>query len=148
MARRTRMDAYEQRARAVKLGRTYLAKAVDMHRAMRDFDQDPWFETLLEDVLAAALDILTMLPDEFFAEQRVQNFLGLRADLIDNTYNASDAAQEYVEGIVAKLAERRGVAKRQKRIEMLENVAGRTPEEAEAYLAKAKEMRRHASPQR
>lgn len=140
-----RMRAYERRQRAVKMADTYLKKAVDLHHAMlhtmADLGPDHWLDQLLETALIVATDIIELLPDHYFSESQLENVLGLELSLADSKYNLSDTADELVEKLTKALATRRDGVKTNELIAKLENIEGRTPEEAELFKAKAAELR-------
>lgn len=53
-----------------------------------------------------------------------------------------DDMETYIGSAREGLAERQAVRQREQKVKALRNIAGRTPEEAEAYLAKADELER------
>jgi hypothetical protein len=133
-----RIAYFDKRQRAVKLARTYTSKAGAMVHA-DDVPFDPWYQDLLVDLLDCAEDILTAVGDDYFETQTAEDYFNLGTGPV--SYRLSDDAQERVEKLVELLRQRRDDAKRKRRIELLENVEGRTPEEAQAHLAKAAELR-------
>lgn len=139
----TRAEAYEKRERAVKLAQTYLRKSEAWLYCDPPLPPSSSYWDLLDTALGVAFEILRKLPDDYFETTPVENWLGLPSGLLP-TVNLSDAPHERVEKIVKLLEERRTSAKRRRRIVLLEQVEGRSPEEAEAYLAKAAELRERA----
>jgi hypothetical protein len=53
----------------------------------------------------------------------------------------SDTANEHIEKLARLMVERRLKSARDRKIALLENVEGRTPEEAKLYLERASRMR-------
>jgi hypothetical protein len=89
-----------------------------------------WFDygRLLEQAIDTAATIVEHLPDSYFET--------------DDDYNESDDWLAEALKLVAAIEARREADRKRRRIEALENVTGRTPEEAELYRAKADELRR------
>lgn len=133
---RTRSEAYEARSRAVKTTRTYLHKSEAMLHA--DLPLDPAYWDLLDSALDVAFEILKALPDTFFQTEVAEPFFGI---LPGGPINLSDTPNDRAVEIVKLLEERRIASIRARRIALLEQVDGRTPEEAELYLAKATQLR-------
>lgn len=131
------VEAYEKRERALKFAITYLRKATMMLHP-RDYWQrvSSAYWTLLDEALDTACEIVKELPDEFFVTEEVESVFGLPGGKL----NLSDGPLEKVEKLVALLERRRSEGKKQRRIALLSNVEGRTPEEAEAFRAKAAEL--------
>lgn len=136
-----RMKVYEKVDRAVKLATTYVRKAEDaLHwpEAPKPLLVGYW--SLLDQMLDAAVEIAERLPDDYFEESEGGNFFGLAV----GRHNMSDDLLERAQKVLAAVEARRAGAKDARRIAALENTEGRTPEEAELYRAKAKQLRRAA----
>ncbi len=123
---------YDRIDRLVKTATTYARKAeaaLDWAAyAKVSIPVSPSYPTLLDALLDAAAAIVKRgIPDDYF-------------DKTDG-YNLSDDMLERARKVVAAIEDRRVEASDEARIRALENVQGRTPEEAAAYLAKAAEMR-------
>lgn len=145
---------YLERERRIKLVTRHLKAAIDLlhtvdpdeppPRTLLDVPVSTSYQDLLDLMLRAARDIIEVLPDSYFESSKVEDVLGLRAilgEFLSDKFNASDTPLEDAEKIVAMIVARRGRADVLRRAELLENVDGRTPEEAEAYRAKAVELR-------
>jgi hypothetical protein len=145
-----RVAAVERWERYVKRAVSYLGKArfaIDIkikNKSLLYFMRYD-YEKLLDETLETAYEILEALPDDFFADDAVEDIFGLGASLGVNIggmkYNSSDDVCEAAQKIVTLLERRRGDAKKARRIALLENTDGRTTEEAAAYRAKAAELR-------
>jgi hypothetical protein len=127
--------------RTAKMATTYLKKASFwMHYRKETKYVPPLYWYLLDQAIETATDIIEALPDHFFEEQQGGgNFLGF--DIEPHKFSLSDAPLEATEKLLAAIQARRKRMKGMRRIEALENTTGRTPEEAEAYRAKAAELR-------
>lgn len=148
-----RMERHDRLERTLKLAGTYLRKAEHYLYAYRGF-QDEIIEpesppsssywTLLDQTLVVAFAIIEKLPDSFFESAQVEDYFGLREHLGDFTlskFNSSDQPLELAEKVVAALTTRRERTNVKRKIMALENPDGRTPEENEAFKAKARELR-------
>jgi hypothetical protein len=134
------MRLFSRLDRRLKLARTYMRGADDLLYIDWHGDIPPLYWDLLEHALILALDITEKLPDDFFASRDVDDFFGLGGGRI----NLSDTPFERAEKLMAALQKRRRQAGKLRRIKLLENVTGRTPEEAEAFRAKAAELRQQS----
>lgn len=147
-------EVYRERERRINLVKRHLKVAIDLLYAVEDgppprkkldVPVSSSYEELLHMMLDAAHDIVEALPDDCFETNPVEDVFGLRAvlgDFLSGKYNPSDQSLEDAQKIVASLIRRRGQADVDRRIRALENVEGRTPEEAASYLQKAEELRR------
>lgn len=133
----SRVERMNKRDRAVKLAGTYLRKACGWLQWDKDLPVTGDYWSLLDASLEAAEEILEALPEDFFATQPGESFFGLAAE----PYNMSDEPYAQAARIVALIERRREKGRRLRRIELLEAVEGRTPEEAAAYRQKAVELR-------
>lgn len=136
----TRVEAYEKRGRAVKLAVTYLRKAELWLYPHPGLPDDPAYWTLLDQGIETATEIVRALPDSFFRDERVDDTFGMLGGGT-HTLNLSDSVLEHAKKLVAEVERRRERGDALRRIGQLENTTGRTPEEAEAYRAKASELR-------
>lgn len=143
-----RRDRSEWISRSVKLATTYLRKAADA-LGCRDVEGttlpvDVGYWTLLERAIDAATEIVEALGDEFFESSAVADYFGIASALgLDRAekFNSSDEPLEAARKLVAAIEQRRRRSDQIERILALENVEGRTAEEAAAFLAKAAELR-------
>lgn len=142
-------DQWKRWGRAIKSARTYVKKAEDLLYAWQPEDLEDLphgylsaldYTELLDESLDLARAIIKKLPDDFFEETEFEAFFGLPGGRV----NPSDDVAERVEKLTTTLKERRVRGKAQRRIRLLENVEGRTPEEAAAYQEKADQLRREA----
>lgn len=136
---------YERLDRNAKLARTYMRKAEDMMYAAEHVGAPvpTTYWDLLDqalDLAAALLESKAALPESYFTEEQTEDLFGLGVSKI----NLSDSVVERVVKVQAALNERRSEGKLARRIAALENVEGRTPVEAEAFLAKARKLRERA----
>lgn len=93
---------------------------------------------LLDAALDTAADIVEALPDNFFVTEEATDWFGLGGG---GKYNQSDEPLDAARKLVAAIVARRERGETLDRIRRLENVTGRTPQEARAYMAKAEELR-------
>jgi hypothetical protein len=129
--------------RSVKMATTYLRKAENGLYEISPPSTYYW--TLLDQALETASSIILKLPDEFFEGTPSTDPLGL--GLGGGRFNLSDGPLEAAEKVVAALKARRERGDALRRIEALENTTGRTPEEAESYIATAAGLReKHGIP--
>lgn len=138
--------AYERRERAIKLASTYLRKAeaylYEQRRAGEPPSANYW--SLLDVAIGVATEIVESLGDDFFEQEVTPDFFGLmdKFGLDKNEKSSlSDEPYEAAQKLLTLFEARRGRTAVLGRIRLLESVEGRTPEEAEAYLAKARELR-------
>lgn len=139
-----RRVAYESADRTIKLAITYLKKSYWGLRMFQDEQPMPGYWSLLDQCILSANDIVEALPDEFFERRPIEDALGLMATMGYSTaggHNMSDDSLEAAQKLLDAIQERRKVASRAERIRKLEATAGRTPQEAAAYAAKAQELR-------
>lgn len=130
----------DRMVRRVRTARTYLSSAsayIYTHGTAPVMDDAEW---LLRTSLEAAEVIIEKLPDDWFEEFEVEDVLGLGVG--GQRGNLSDEYVEAVNKLSALLVQRRAAGQRKRRIRALENVEGRTPEEAALYQAKAEQLRR------
>ena len=144
-----RLKQRQKLERPVKLARTYIRQARDLLHDKAWGDKGKPLPTLYWDLLGESLElaetIIEYLPDDFFVSGEVEDFFGLRAamgDLALGKYNSSDDPLEAARKVVAAIEKRRERGDGLLLIMALENVNGRTPEEAEQFLKKAAELRR------
>lgn len=148
--REDRRVVYEARERAIRLARKHLRVARDLlwntragARSERlvlaaDVPLSPSYEQLLGDLLDVALAVVEDgLPDRYFETIPAHDS---RFGHVD-AYCYADEAIENAAKIVAALKHRRSSGLQAERIAKLENVEGRSPEEAALYLAKAAQLR-------
>jgi len=140
-----RMALHDKIDRAVRMTVTYLRKSSNAlwwtdHRPI-----PPAYWSLLEQAIQTAIDIVEELPDDYFETTMMPDRFGLN-DGADVAFNMSDEPVELTEKLVTALGERRKREKALRRIRQLEEVVGRSPEEAALYLAKAAEMRAKLQP--
>jgi hypothetical protein len=115
--------------RTLQLATTYLRKARDLYG---EWPPGPArtdaYGSLLSELVYAANQIAAMLPDDFFLED-------------EDGFNWSADVKDEAMALLVTLDARRKPGEVQRRIENLENVDGRTPEEAALFRAKATELR-------
>lgn len=133
---------YERLDRNAKLARTYMRKVENLMYAAEHAEVP--IPTTYWDLLDQALDLAcalleskVALPESYFVDTQSEDFFDLGITKI----NLSDSVVERVVNVEAALRERRSAGQLARRIALLENVEGRTPAEAEAFLAKARELR-------
>jgi hypothetical protein len=132
-------EALRQRERAersAKLASTYLGKTTAYLQGGTEIFES-YMERLLGEALDAALVLVEALPDEPFVDYGVEN--GVKQ------WNLHESWHENAERLVAAIARRCENVGAEALIAKLENVEGRTPEEAKAFLAKAAELRKGRS---
>lgn len=138
-----RAEVFEKAARHAKRAIAYLKNAsvwlpfLAEHKMQAPVD----YWQLLDSALATAADIVEALPDDFFESEQATDWLGLGLDVNELKYNSSDPPLEAAMKVVAAIKERRARGEALDTIRRLENVTGRTPEEAASYLAKAAELK-------
>jgi hypothetical protein len=125
--------------RQIKLAITYLENAERLlHAHPPAFTVPPWrYWTLLEHAIQTATTIVEALPEDFFETETIQSILD--GQLLQ--HNLSDEPQRLAQRLIDAIERRRGREKILHRIRQLENVTGRTDEEAELFKAKAAELR-------
>lgn len=132
---RERLEQREKAERSAKLASTYLRKTTAYLRAGAEIF-DVYEERLFSDVLDAALALVEALPDDPFIDYGVENGVP--------QWNQYQSWRDEIEGLAAALERRCSSIGRDTLIAKLENVEGRTPEEAAAFRAKAAELRARA----
>lgn len=138
---------WERLCRDAKLATTYMRKVENGFYAYRSGSQcvepptDYW--TLLDQALSTARMIVEVLPASFFETTDMGNpFFGMRQDSpADRRHNLADGPLEAARALVSLLEARIDQTVKLELIRKLEAVQGRTPEETEAYLAKARQLR-------
>lgn len=138
-----RMARQDKFSRTIKTTKTYLKKA----QAWLYNDPPNMVEywDLLDATIQTATEIIERLPEDFFQSEEVVDYFGLRAAIFPGgllgKMNSSDAPLEAARALVTMIEKRRERGDAMEKIRRLEAVEGRTPEEAEVYLAKARELR-------
>lgn len=134
----------------VKTATTYLRKAggalywTTKDRTAQVRPISSWYWALLDQALDTAADIIEALPDDFFEDRPLGDPLGVNAVLglnANERYNTSDGPLERAQKVVAALEARREKTVALRLIHALENTTGRTEIEADAFRAKAAELR-------
>lgn len=136
----TRAERYDAVQRRIRVARTHLRNAVGLGMQQLRADDLPLptdYWDLLDTALAAAFDILEALPDDFFETQPSWDILGLGV----RTFNSSDSPLDTITALRALIDDRRERGEMVRKIGLLEDEAGRTPEEIEMFRAKAAELR-------
>lgn len=140
---RERIERYERVDRTVKLAVTYLRKAsVFLNPDEAETPSSYW--GLLDQSIETATDIVDALPNSFFESTVIGDPFGLVSAMHGDPrsrHNLSDDPLEKARALVAALERRREREQVLRRIAQLENVEGRTPGEAEVFLARAARMR-------
>lgn len=138
-----RVDRQEKMDRAVKRATAYLRSAEQRLYASQHVRGyiSSWYYNLLEQALDTAAVIVRYLPADYFQDNDVPDYFGILGGA-SYKHNLSDDLLEKAKAVVAEIERRRERADVLRRIAALENVTGRTSEEAAAYRAKAAELRR------
>lgn len=135
-----RMTMTEKVDRTVKSATTYLRKASWWLLNRSETHYVPWwYSALLDQCVATATDIVEALPEEFFETSPLTDHFGLGG--APGSYNLSDDMLKEAQALVAAIEARRGRTDVLRKVGLLENPSGRTPEEAELFRSKAMQLR-------